>query len=301
MIKKSEKQIEREHLTKAVFIGLVLGLIISTTLIFLGKNIFASISAFFGIPLLFFLFFYFKNYLNKTTKIKKMETVFPDFLQLVSSNLRAGITIDRAMILSVRKEFDPLDKEIEKTGKDITTGKDIDTALLEMSKRIGSERIKRTVLIILSGFRAGGNIATLLEETSVNMRERGFVEKRAASNVLMYVIFIFLAVSVGAPALFSLSTILVEILTTLLSGLPEVSTSEMAFTLQKINISPTFIIYFALVFMIVTDVLASLIIGLVSKGDEKDGFRYTIPLITISIVVFFLIRLILGNYMSALF
>jgi len=56
---------------------------------------------------------------------EKIETVFPDFLQLVASNLRAGITVDRAMLLSARPEFAPLDKEILQSGRDISTGKPI--------------------------------------------------------------------------------------------------------------------------------------------------------------------------------
>ena len=110
----------------------------------------------------------------------------------MSSNLRAGITIDRSMLLSAREEFDPLDKEILKTGRDITTGKDIQSALQNMSKRIGSNKIAKTVLLIISGIKAGGDVATLLEETAVHMREKSFLEKKAASSVLMYVIFYFL-------------------------------------------------------------------------------------------------------------
>src|SRR3989344_9108556 len=47
--------------------------------------------------------------LKESNKLKKMETVFPEFLELVSSNLRAGMTIDRALLLSSREEFSPLD------------------------------------------------------------------------------------------------------------------------------------------------------------------------------------------------
>lgn len=298
---KKIKIIDKEKFKKKLLFGVILGLVISIILLIFSSWILAVIS-FFAVIFLTFLYDYLKKSLDELKRIKKMEDVFPDFLQLMASNLRAGITIDKAILLSSRKEFSPLDEEILKTGKDITTGKSIETALLDMAKRIKSDKIKKTILLVISGIRAGGNLAVLLEETSVNMRERDFVEKRAASNVLMYVIFIFIAVSVGAPALFSLSGILVETLTNLLGNLPVVNAPQgMLFTLSSVNVSVTFIKYFSIVFIIVIDVLASLILGLVSKGEEREGLKFLIPLLAISLSIFFLIRIFLSNFVSGLF
>jgi len=170
-----------------------------------------------------------------------------------------------------------------------------------MSKRIGSEKISKTVLLLISGIKAGGDVATLLEETATNMREKGFIEKKAASSVLMYVIFVFVAVSVGAPALFGLSNLLVDVLTTLLSNFPSVENVNTPFTLSTINISTNFIFYFSLSFIIVIDVLASLVIGLVSKGEEKEGLKYLLPLLAISLTVFFSVKLILQEVLRGFF
>ena len=74
-----------------------------------------------------------------------MEEAFPDFIQLMSSNLRAGITVDRSFMLSARPEFFPLDDEISKAGREIATGQDTGRALLNMSERIGSEKIEKTI------------------------------------------------------------------------------------------------------------------------------------------------------------
>ncbi len=247
---------------------------------------------------------YFTAYkkLQKSREVKQMESVFPDFIELMSSNLRAGMTIDRAMLLSSRKEFAPLDREILLVGKDIVTGKEIGKALQDMSKRIGSDKISKTITLIISGMRAGGNLSVLLEQTANNMRERNFIEKRAASNVLMYVIFIFFAVGIGAPLLFSLSSVLVEILSSILVSIPtdQVATG-LPFTLTKVSISSTFIIYFSLAFLFVITILASLTLGLVNQGKEREGLKYLIPLIVVGLVVFFVSRIFLLRYFSEFF
>ncbi len=293
---------EKSRMKKINIIAIVLGLAISSTSFLIYKNILVSVISFFVIIILIFLFFHFKRSLEITARIKKIEGVFPDFLQLMSSNLRAGMTIDKAMLLSSRPEFAPLDKEILQAGKDISTGKNIERALLDMSKRMNSSKVHKIILLIISGIKAGGDLAILLEETSISMREREMLEKKAASSVLMYVIFIFLAVSIFAPALFSLSTILVEILTKIFSGIPDTPSSiALPFTLSKINVSVSFIKYFSVFFMIVIDVLASLVLGLVSKGDEKQGLRYLPIMIILSLGIFFIARIFINNFMKGLF
>jgi hypothetical protein len=133
------------------------------------------------------------------------------------------------------------------------------------------------------------------------MRERTFLEKKASSSVLMYVIFISLAVALGAPALFGLSNLLVEILTNLLSNLPSVENVNTPFTLSAINISTSFIFYFSLLFIIVIDLLASLILGLVSRGEEREGLKFFIPLAVVSLVVFLIVKLALSGVVKSMF
>ena len=303
--KKLEKKVKigvRERRKRNILIGILLGMIATAVLLILNKRLAISFISFFLISGLFFLGLYFRGTLKRASKIKKMENSFPDFLQLMASNLRAGMTIDRAMLLSSRPEFAPLDKEILNVGKDIATGKSIEGALIDMTKRVKSEKIKKTVLLVISGIRAGGNLAVLLEETSRNMRERYFVEKRAASSVLMYVIFIFLAVSVGAPILFSLSSVLVETLAGLLAGMPEVESSmAVPFTLSGVSVSVVFIRYFSLVFMITIGALSSLVLGLVSKGEEREGLKYLVPILALGISIFFGVRIFLSEFLAGFF
>ena len=297
-IRRKRKPINK----KRIALSFIVTLVISTIIYIVYKTIIPFIISLIAIPILILVYFYVKDMLKKTERIKKIEEIFPDFLQLMSSNLRAGMTIDKAMLLSSRPEFAPLDAEIIQTGKDIATGKDIGESLLSMS-RINSKSISKTILLLISGIKAGGDIAILLEETAVNMRERKFVEKKAASNVLMYVIFIFLAVSIFAPALFSLSVVLVEVLTNILSGLPDVDpgTAKLPFSLSKVNISVDFIKYFSLTFMIIIDIFATLVLGLVSKGEEKQGLKYLPIIVTLSVAIFFITQILIGRFLSGFF
>ncbi len=292
------KRFLREN-KKTIVLGLILSLIVSSVVLLVYKNLIVSLVSFIAAFVIILIYNYLRKILRAAERIRKIEGVFPDFLQLMASNLRAGMTVDRAILLSSRPEFDPLDKEILIVGKDIATGKTLENSLSDMAKRIGSEKIEKTVFLIISGIRSGGNLSILLEETSRNMRQRGFVEKRAASNVLMYVIFIFIAASVGAPVLFSLSTLLVQTLINTISSmqaLDPTSVSSLPFSFSSVNISVDFIKYFSIVFIITTDILASLVLGLVGKGEERDGAKYIIPMVLISLGIFFALRILLSGF-----
>lgn len=286
---------------EAMLIG-VAALLVGVATYLLTASIAHALSGFFALLLLSGFYAFTKAKLAESVRIRKMENVFPDFIELVASNLRAGMTIDKALLLSARREFSPLDTEIESLGKEILTGKDITSALFDLAERTNSDKIRKTINIITTGIVSGGNLSILLEETAANMRQRSFVEKRAASNVLMYVIFIVFAISIGTPVLFGLSSILVEVLTNILSNIPAIETkANVPLTLTSIHISTAFIWYFSLAFIIMTDILASFILGLVSKGEEKEGLKYLAPLIGVSVGVFIAIRFVLAHYFISVF
>jgi len=282
---------------------LVFSLII--TILFFNFFFFFKISLWFTflVFIISSLFFYFRVSLKASARIKIMEQFFPDVISLMASNLRAGITIDRSFLLSARPEFAPLDEEILKTGKEIATGKDVLYSLKNMKDRIDSEKIGKVIMLIMSGLKAGGNIADLLEQTSSNIKEKDFIEKKASSSISMYVIFIFFAVGLGAPGLFALSSVLVDVIVNVSAQVPEAGASNLnvPFTFSQISVSTSFIIYFSLFFIIASDFISSMVIGLVNKGESKAGLRLFIPLVAISLSVFFGVRIFLSNFLAGAF
>jgi flagellar protein FlaJ len=275
---------------KILKISLSISLFSMIIFFFLKINLFYSLL----VLSILLVFFYFKIDLKSSARIKRMEHIFPDVISLMSSNLRAGMTVDRAFLLASRPEFDPLDAEILKTGKDISTGKEIEIAFQDMAIRIGSEKISKTVNLILSGLKSGGSMAELLEQTSINMKEKEFIEKKSSSSILMYVIFITFSIAVGAPLLFSLSTILIETIINLAAQVPSSGAgSDLPLSFGNIPISPEFIIYYSIILMILIDLISCLVIGLVNKGNSKSGLRYFIPILATSLGIFFSIRLVL--------
>src|SRR3989344_2730371 len=171
---KGSKEEERAKISRRkklrIFVinGALFYIIISAVLFYFKLiNFFVGLTS---LVILVFVYLIVQKRLKRYGEVKKMEDVFPDFVALMASNLRAGMTVDRALLMSSRKEFAPLDKEIFALGKDIITGKEIGKAMLDMAVRIGSSEIKKITMLIISGIRSGGNLSVLLEQVSSSMR-----------------------------------------------------------------------------------------------------------------------------------
>ncbi|MBT5043322.1 type II secretion system F family protein [Candidatus Woesearchaeota archaeon] len=292
-----------EKYLTGVFIGsLIAGLVLTLFL-----SLFLDFS-----PVLLYIFSFFISQLivhswlslNADSRGKFVEDLLPDLLQLMASNLRAGYTIDKALILAARPEFGSFRDEINRTGKEVSTGKDFNEALIDLSSRIKSSKLEKSVRLIVAGQKSGGSLVDLLSQSATNLRQQKMIDDRIRSNVLVYVIFIFAAIGFGAPVLFSLSSFLIDIMKNVFSQvtLPDTTGSiDMPISFSEVTITPEFIMQYTILSMIISSVMGSMIIGLISKGKKQAGLKYIPILITLTISLFFIVRSIISGLLGGLF
>lgn len=242
--------------------------------------------------------------LTADSRARFVEELLPDALQLMASNLRAGLTVDRALLLSARPEFGHFKDELNYVGKQLATGKELGESLMELSARIRSDKLKKTFQIIVSAMASGGELAELLVQTASNLRQQRLVEQRVRSSVLVYVIFIFSAIAFGAPMLFGLSSFLVEVISDIFSKVqlpPQDSAMNLPLSFTKVSVPPSFINTYTIVSMLFTSVMGSLILGLIAKGKEKEGLKYLPILVIVTISLYFLVKLSIKALLGGLF
>ena len=247
------------------------------------------------------VFFRIQLIINKRTSL--FEEALPDALQLMASNLKAGMTPDRALLLSSRPEFGPLKDEINLLGKKVALGESLSTALSEMAEHVPSRKLVRTVELINSGLKPGGSIVSLLESTSRDLRETQQIEEKIRANINMYVIFIFSAAAVIGPILFGLSSFLVEVLRSTFSNvdIPSSSVATLPIKITEISITPYFLNFFIVVFLIINSFLAATFLGLIAKGKRSQGIPYFIPIAGLAIGIFLLSRFLIKTLLGGLF
>lgn len=236
-------------------------------------------------------------------KAQLVEESLPDALQLMTSNLRTGMTPEKALLLASRPEFGPLKQEIDIVGRKVTLGEDVGMALLAMTKRVRSKKLLRTVELINSGLESGGSLAVLLEATASGLREQLIVDKRIKASITMYVIFIFAASALISPILFGLASFLVDVLRASFAqiDIPASAASTLPIGAAKINISSEFLIRFIVAFITCNIFMASMLLGIIGTGKRREGIRLFIPMLLLALPLFFLARYAIKTLLSGLF
>ncbi|AJF60475.1 MAG: type II secretion system F family protein [Candidatus Diapherotrites archaeon] len=280
-----------------------------------------NISFMFGINALFTFAFFFGLFVGGTylwlnvtaeSKGRFVETILPDALQLVASNVKAGLTTERALLVSARPEFGPLEKELRKAAKRISAGETVVEALAGISEKIKSKTLEKTIWLISEGIRSGGEIADLLIELADDLREQQALEAETAANISMYILLIFFSAAIGAPMLFGISSFIVQILAVQSASTASLEVGEAANIPANIQgvtamitgkgnaLSPDFIIFFTMISLVITSIFASLTIGVINNGSEKSGVKFIPAILFVSFSLFFIIRIVLTTLFGSL-
>jgi len=266
-------------------------------------TIFASIIALWVLVFIILIFilwvlFYFIVDLKIFKRKVDIEDVLPDYLQLTASNIKAGMTIDRALWYAVRPRFGVLAKEIETVAKETMRGEDLKTALQKFADKYESVLLKRSISLLIEGLEAGGEIGNLLNKIAINIQENKIMRKEMSANVTTYVIFISFATIAAAPVLFALSGVLIRVITDIGSSLGDVTTAGLAISFSSGGITYSDFRIFAIVSLIITSFFSAVIISTIKKGNAKLGLKYIPIFIFITITLFLIADIALGNMLG---
>ena len=232
----------------------------------------------------------------------QVEDVLPDFLQLTSANISAGMTIEKAMWAAVRPRFGMLALEIQEVAKATIAGENLQNALRNFANKFDSKVLKRSINILLEGLEAGGELAELLSKIATDIQETRLLKKEMAANVTTYVIFIGFATIVGAPVLLGLATQLVAIITQIVGGI-DMSTLPTSGSLISLNMSGDSIsiqslTIFAIVSLTITSFFSSCIIATIKKGNIKQGIKFIPVFIIVTVLLYFVSNALIGGLLS---
>ena len=254
------------------------------------------------VVIIFWVFFYLFLDLKIYRRTKQVEDVLPDFLQLTSANISAGMPIDRALWYAVRPRFGVLSREIEEVAKSTIAGADLEEALKHFSKKYDSLILKRTVSLIIEGMRAGGELAELLSKIAIDIQETKLMRKEIAASIMTYVIFITFATVVAAPFLFALSTQLLNVVQGIMGSLDlseiSVGTFKMAGGGETMKIND-FRIFSALA-LTVSSIFSAAIVSTIQKGNIKDGAKFIPIFVAVSLILYFVANWIVSGLMAGL-
>lgn len=222
-------------------------------------------------------------------RTRKMEEMIPDFLQVVSSNLKGGMSFENALWGAIKPRFSILANEMAEVSKKVMTGYDVGRALNELGEKYDSPMLRRSVDLMISEFESGGNIADLIDKIVYNFKEARALKEDISASVVAYTIFIAALVIVIAPLLFSLSFHLLIIILGFVTKLAAVTSraESLPFTFTQVAVDPDNFRYFSIAAISVISFFSSLIVSIVEKGSIKSGLKYIPIFLGSSLAMYF--------------
>lgn len=243
------------------------------------------------------LYFYFNIKIYNRTKL--LEDKLVDYLSLVSTNLKGGLSFEKSLWVSIKPDFGILAKEIGLVSKKVMTGNDLVEALNEFSMKYDSPILKRSINLIVGEVESGGQIVNVIDKVIDNLRKTRLLKDEMAASTITYMIFIGSIVMVISPALFALSAQLLQIIIGFAAkiggSMSGAGATALPITISEVSIDPKDFIWFSRFAITSISVFSAFIISIIEKGDIKSGLRY-VPLFTIvALVLYEIFNTVLSN------
>ncbi|MBU1202008.1 MAG: type II secretion system F family protein [Nanoarchaeota archaeon] len=235
-------------------------------------------------------------------RVLNMEKHLPDYLTLVSNNLKGGLSFEKSLWLAIKSEFGVLAKEMTLASKRVLTGNDVKDSLLILSQKYDSPSLKRSLNLIIGELEAGGQIAKVMDKIVDNLKKTSALKQEMAAATVTYTIFMVAIVLFITPALFALAQQLLQIIigvTKTISASGTGSNSPIS-SIGQSSIDPKDFKTFSIIAIGIISAFSSMIISIISKGDIRGGIKYIPLFIIIGITLFLMVSNALGGFFGGI-
>ncbi|MFH1770384.1 MAG: type II secretion system F family protein [archaeon] len=231
-------------------------------------------------------------------RTKAIEEALPEYLTLVVTNLKGGLSFEKSLWQAIKPEFGILAKEVTLVSKKVLTGNDVRESLEELGRKYDSPILKRSLNLIIGELESGGKIVDVINKVIENLKKTSILKQEMATATVTYTIFMVAIVIFITPALFALSQQLLKIIinvTTQIGG--AAANGLLPISIGDSGIDPRDFKTFSIIAITIISSFSSAIISIITRGNIKSGLKY-IPIFVISsLLVFF----VLSNFLNAMF
>lgn len=249
-----------------------------------------------------FLLSYFFLDLKIYRRIHDIEADLPEYLTLVSTNLKGGLGLEASLWSSIKPKFGVLSHEMTLVSKQVMTGLEVSEALASFAEKYNSAEIRRIIGLIISEFEIGGKISDILDDVIEHLKNTRKLKRQMAASVISYVIFISVIVVFIAPVLFALSY---NLLTFVSSFVSKVSTSMAAGNAPSFlagmsmeGVDPSGFRTFGYFATSTIAFISSMIVSIIERGDIRGGVKYIPIYLIVSILVYHLSLAALSGFLG---
>ncbi|WP_407356161.1 type II secretion system F family protein [Methanolobus sp. WCC5] len=205
--------------------------------------------------------------------LQKREVAFSEFLYKLSELMRGGIDPVKGFINLSKTNLGVISSNAQDAASSMVLGKSFEESMHRMSASMKSRLVARYIDVVVQAAYTGGNVADLLFRTSEDMRSVINIQREKEANLKQYIVIFYLAQGIIIMLTYILSTSLLPLIQGV--GMEMLGGSG----LSDIDFERGFF------HMIILNALfGGLIIGQITEGEMKHGFKHSAILIMLSYV-----------------
>ncbi len=208
-------------------------------------------------------------------RIKKAEETFPELLRDLAQAKKAGLSLVDAFTLTSEVDYGVLTETMRTIATQLTWGVSFDQAMGLLAKRFPTPMIKRSVNMVIEGYRVGGDVALVLKVAADDALELKTLELKRVGELAPYIIVSYLTFFVFLGVLAVLNNWLIPMMT--LSGEAMVGMGSMGeAVIQKVDVETPQMIFFHCA--IIEGICAGLVAGKLGDGKITAGIKHALIL-----------------------
>ena len=206
---------------------------------------------------------------------KQYEDDFTQFLFKLSEMMRAGIDPIKSVIELSKTDLGSITPSVKTTATMMLLGRSFEEGMKNMAASLHSEMISKYIDLVVQASYMGGSVHDLILKASEDMRTMIMIEREMLGNLSQYTVIFYLAQAIIIFIAYVLSAQLIPFI--------QGPGSAMVFgsgDLQKIDFTHSF---FHLI--MINAAIGGIIIGKISEGSLKDGFKHSVILMSTSYII----------------
>ncbi len=219
------------------------------------------------------------SFLLGESRQKEKEEKFLAFTRDLVEMVRSGTPVSKSIMNLKNRNYGTLTSHVGKLANQLSIGLTLTNALNTFAKDTKSRVISRAVGLISEAERAGGKIETILESVadSVNQIENLRKERKAAVSNLVtqgyLIFFVFIVIML----------VLEFKILPLVSDLESTGTEGLSISVNRLTSDQFAMPLF--VMLLVQSFFAGLVIGKISEGTIRSGFKHSFILLALTLLV----------------
>jgi flagellar protein FlaJ len=273
--------------TIAIIVSLALGVLL---LMAFPKSPTVAIMTFIAVPVLIVGF----PILMKEHRDTKIENAISDVFEELATSLRAGATVEQALLDLTKIQRGPLIDELKMALNDMEGGYSFEEALENIIDRADVLLLKRILKIVIDGRKAGGELANILDAVASDARDMARLQRERSSKTLMYVIFLFAAGGIVAPLIFGFVTEISMVIVNITNQSGTALMSPLELSIFGLNVSILWL------YLIIECAISGVMMAFVRGAKVWKGILfYSLTMMLASTIVFELAKMVAGSMLSS--